>query len=508
MADSPKKTAKRRRMEEMSPVKVGDVVADKYVIEDLLAIGGMGLVATARHQTLGQRVALKFLLTRSSGDEAATRFLREARAAAGLKSDHVVRVYDCGVTDEGTPFLAMEHLDGVELSKQMRRGARLAVHESVDLVVGAIEGVAEAHAAGIVHRDLKPSNLFLVRRSGLAPQVKVLDFGISKIQPGPDQPVDDELTETSAMLGSPRYMAPEQAKNPRDVDVRADVWSLGVILYQLLDGASPFGGDTFGEVLSKVLLHDPIPLNERHPDVPVELAKVVSRCLQRDRQKRFRDVGELALALAPFGGRAAQMHAERVTAILADAGADGDGGGGGEASGSGIVDDASEAPTMLTPSSEQALRGSTDAAVPNVTAGSWEASGRAAPRSRARRGWWAGGVIASLALGGILAAVWVIGSAPRSPESVGEPPPGSNAKAAGSVSEPPSTQAPIEAASVTTAEVVTTAAPAASASSSASASPPPATTPTRTVPPRPTGGPIATPPATKTRPADVLDQSD
>jgi serine/threonine-protein kinase len=177
--------------------------------------------------------------------------------------------------------------------------------------------VAEAHALGIVHRDLKPSNLFLADRAGKERVVKVLDFGISKVQPGPEAEVGDEdLTQTSMVLGSPRYISPEQARNAKDVDARADIF--GVVLYQIIAGEPPFGGDTFGEILTNILLSDPPPLPSLRADLPAGLAEVVERCLQRERDERYGDVAELAHALAPFGGPRAADRARRVAAIIGE----------------------------------------------------------------------------------------------------------------------------------------------------------------------------------------------
>jgi len=293
-------------------VQVGELLSGKYRIQEMIAVGGMGLVAKARHEILGQNVAIKFLLPRPGADDAAPRFLREARAAAQIQNPHVVHVFDCGELENGVPYMVMEHLEGVELSREMRERGAISVEEAVDITLDALEGVAAAHAVGIVHRDLKPSNLFLVDDPGGARRVKVLDFGISKVR---DDTVGEDLTR-SMILGSPRYISPEQAQSSRDVDTRTDIWSIGVIVYQMIAGEAPFQGDTVGQLVAQILLHTPERLDRRRPEVPKRLADAVARCLQRDREARFSDVGELAQALVPFASDRGRAQAARVEAIL------------------------------------------------------------------------------------------------------------------------------------------------------------------------------------------------
>jgi len=300
---------------ERSPVQVGDLVAEKYRVLEILAAGGMGVVVAAEHMQLGQRCAIKFLLSDARHDQSVERFLREARAAARIESTHVCRVFDCGTLPDGAPYMVMEHLTGHDLGHELKARGRLQVGETIDLLLQAIEGIAEAHAVGIVHRDLKPSNLFLCQRAGRPREVKVLDFGISKLM-ATDESTEEDLTATATMLGSPRYMSPEQVQNAKNVDARTDIWSLGVILYQLLDGKSPFAGTTMGETIGKVLLHVPSPIRDTRSDVPDGLAQVIDRCLERDRERRYRNVAELALALAAFGTPASQPSVQRITALL------------------------------------------------------------------------------------------------------------------------------------------------------------------------------------------------
>src|SRR5215831_21397407 len=209
--------------------RLGEVLANKYRVLEGLGAGGMGVVLLVEHMELGQRMAIKMMRPDAVGDVGAvTRFLREARAAAGLESEHVVRIFDVGTLESGVPYMVMELLRGEDLSRVLHANGPLPISEAVDYVLQACHAIAEAHGLGIVHRDLKPSNLFLTRRSDGSPLIKVLDFGVSKIAAAEGR---NDLTCSNAVLGSPVYMSPEQAKNARSVDARADVWSLGVILH-------------------------------------------------------------------------------------------------------------------------------------------------------------------------------------------------------------------------------------------------------------------------------------
>lgn len=268
----------------------GDVFLGKYRIERVLGQGGMGMVVAARHVDLGQLYAIKLLLpTVLSHHEALERFVREARAAALLKSEHVARVHDVGQTDDGAPYMIMEHLDGRDLKAVVSQDGPLPADVAMTYLAHVCDAIAEAHAAGIVHRDLKPANLFLVRRRNGTPCVKVLDFGISKHLGAEDV----DLTGTHATLGSPLYMSPEQISKSKSVDTRTDIWALGVILYELLTGLSPFRGGTMLEVVSRILQEEPTPIRELRPDIPPHAEMVIARCLRKRREERFQTVEEL-----------------------------------------------------------------------------------------------------------------------------------------------------------------------------------------------------------------------
>ncbi|MDI1482456.1 serine/threonine-protein kinase [Polyangium sp. y55x31] len=294
------------------PVKPGDLLARKYRVERVLGQGAMGVVVAARHVDLGQLVAVKSLLTgRVVSPEQRERFLREARAAVLLKSHHVARVLDVGADENDAPYIVMEYLDGQDLAATLKARRQLPFEEAVELVLQACEAIGEAHAAGIVHRDLKPANMFLTQDVSGAPCVKVLDFGISKLMGS-----DVALTHESQMLGSPLYMSPEQMNTPKSVDARSDVWALGIILYQLVAGRTPFHAETIQAVCALVLAGQPTPLRQYRPDAPAGFEAVILRCLARNREERFRDVGELAAALAPYAPAHARVYVERVGRVV------------------------------------------------------------------------------------------------------------------------------------------------------------------------------------------------
>lgn len=277
-----------------APVHPGDILLGKYQIEKVLGQGGMGVVVAARHVDLGQRYAIKFLLpTGLTHEEAVTRFLREARASARLQSEHVARVHDVGSMENGAPYMVMEYLEGRDLKAVLKEQGPLPADVAMLYLAQVCDAIAEAHAANIVHRDLKPANLFLVRRRNGSPCVKVLDFGISK-HLGTDE-VD--LTSTNATLGSPLYMSPEQISKSKTVDARTDIWALGVILYELLTGMSPFRGGTALEVVSRILQEEPTPIRQLRPDVPERAEVVIARCLRKRREERFQSVEELLTML-------------------------------------------------------------------------------------------------------------------------------------------------------------------------------------------------------------------
>jgi eukaryotic-like serine/threonine-protein kinase len=276
----------------------GDLLFGKYRVERTIGSGGMGIVVAARHQQLDQLVAIKFIGEHALGHaDAALRFLREARAAAKLKSEYVTRVLDVGILESGAPYMIMEYLEGSDLAKVIAQFGPMPPTYALRLFRQACAALAEAHAAGIVHRDLKPQNLFLTHTTNGSPRLKVLDFGISKSSETGSSKAGHALTSASAVLGSPLYMAPEQMQSSRDVDARADVWSLGVVLFELLTGRCPFDADTYAALCVKIATSMPCRLSDFRQDVPPEVVTIIDRCLERDVARRFANAAEVAEAL-------------------------------------------------------------------------------------------------------------------------------------------------------------------------------------------------------------------
>lgn len=282
-------------------VESGAVLHGKYRIEQVLGRGGMGVVTRALHLDLDKPVALK-LLRRDvlQNQNAVERFRREARAMGQLRSEHVCQVFDVGMLDDGTHYMVMEYLEGKDLGLILREQERLAPGFAVDLALQACEALAEAHALGLVHRDIKPSNCFLTCGTDGAPLLKVLDFGIAKAL----GETDDGITTSQSIIGSPSYMSPEQMRSSKHVDVRADIWALGVVLYELVSGRRPFQGDSFAGLCLAVTTAPMLPLDD--VVLPDGLAEIITRCLEKQPDQRIGSMAELSAALAPYAGTSAQ----------------------------------------------------------------------------------------------------------------------------------------------------------------------------------------------------------
>lgn len=291
-----------------SPLTPGTVIAEKYRVEEVLGSGGMGVVVGAHHLELDRKVAVKLLLPAAREvPGAVARFLREGRAAARLRSEHVAQALDAGVLPDGAPYLVLERLEGHDLAAELAARGRLSPQDAVHYVLQAADAIAEAHEAGIVHRDLKPSNLFLARRRDGAPLVKVLDFGISKVT----EPAGD-MTTSATFLGSPRYMSPEQMVSAKAVDARTDVWALGLVLFELVAGRTPWEADTV-QGLCALIMAAPAPrLGALVPGVPPALEDAVGRCLAKRPELRFPTVAALARALGPVAPPEARFLLDRL----------------------------------------------------------------------------------------------------------------------------------------------------------------------------------------------------
>jgi serine/threonine protein kinase len=321
-------------------IAVGEIIAKKFRVDRILGQGGMGVVVLATHLALDEKFALKLLRRELASErDVVERFSREAKACVKIKSEHVARVHDVGMCENGTPFMVMEYLTGADLGSAIAEGP-LPVEEAVDYVIQACEALAQAHALGIVHRDIKPENLFLVSHAeGGWRSIKVLDFGISKAAMGstarlleedaallPDSPAGpdtrgpEQRGNPTRMAGTPLYMSPEQVQRLPSVDGRSDVWSLGVVLYELLTTRSAWRGDSVHEIASSILEAPSPKLELFRPNVPYGLSEVIERCLEKDPEKRYAGVAELAVALLPFAPRRARVPAERATQVARAAG--------------------------------------------------------------------------------------------------------------------------------------------------------------------------------------------
>jgi serine/threonine-protein kinase len=381
-----------------APVQPGDVLAGKYVVERVLGVGGMGVVVAARHQLLGGRVALKFVLPElATSKQVVERFIKEAQAATRITSEHVARVTDVGTLDGGVPYMVMEYLEGRDLGSLLDAQRMFALPVAVDYLLQGLQAVAEAHANGVVHRDLKPTNFFLTKRADGTPLVKVLDFGIAKaVVPDAVGGAKGDLTGTHGTVGSPLYMSPEQIRSSRSVDARADIWAVGVMLHELLTGSHPFTADSAGALLAAILTDPPIPVRAVRPDVPEAVERAILGCLEKDLSRRIPSVRVLSELLAPFGSHDAQLSHHRITGI----------------SGATQVGETGAPAASVVAH----FAAGVTPAVGQRTAGSWGSTrpedGTKSPRSSGRRVLIAAAGLGTLAVGGALAAWLTLRSGP------------------------------------------------------------------------------------------------
>jgi serine/threonine-protein kinase len=423
----------------------GQLFAGKYRIERLIGVGGMGAVFEAHHMHLDQRVAIKLLLPQCANDGALVqRFVREGRAAVKIPSDHVARVHDVGTLPDGTPFMVMELLHGADLQGVLDERGPLPIPLAVDFMLQTCEALAHAHAMGIVHRDLKPPNLF-VSGTRTSPTIKLLDFGISKLPTGDDL----SMTKTSAVMGSPMYMAPEQMRSARRVDARADIWGLGILLYTMLTGRPPFESDSMPELCAMIVQDETPSLVQRRAGVPPELARAVERCLEKEPANRFGSVVELARAIAPFGSEHGRVMLARIE-------------------GAGAPIEEPEPKAVIVPPT--VLR----------TGSAWGATSLQTPR----RGKRLGVVLASLALfaAGVVVTLLVVRPRPA-PKAIATPAPEPSAPPAASVTPLLPTSADVDVVTPPAASVSATPKPRARPSRPLSPAPSTSTAPTPSAPP-------------------------
>jgi len=294
------------------PVKRGDVIGGKYRLEDILGMGGTAVVMSATHLQLQQKFAVKLLLPKAleQGVDHLERLLREARVIAQMKSPHVARVVDVGTMHDGAPFMVMELLEGADLEAHLTARGRLSVGEAVDYVMQVCEAVAEAHSLGVIHRDIKPANIFITYDVDRRPLVKVLDFGLSKLGLRAAEQAHRKITQPLEVMGTPAYMSPEQLRATTDVDERSDIWSIGVVLYELLNGSLPFSDASVQELCAKVMRDAARP---HAVELPPGLETALQRCLQKSPNHRFPNVSSLAVALAHFATNKTRL--ERVLRV-------------------------------------------------------------------------------------------------------------------------------------------------------------------------------------------------
>jgi serine/threonine-protein kinase len=305
-----------------TPPVVGEVVAQRWVVERVVAEGGFGIVVAARHVELDETVAIKFLKAESvDRPDVVGRFAREAKICARMKNEHTPTVIDVGVCPHRGPYMVMEYLEGEDLLHLVARRGPMPIAEVAEIGLQACAALASAHAAGVIHRDIKPENLFLAERPGGMKVLKLLDFGISKAS------LDGEvfgtplsLVTTQCLVGTPLYMPPEQLRAKSDLGPTADLWSLGTVLYELVAARTAFSGIGVTDVCASVLETEPLRLDEVRPDVPAAFADVVARCLAKKPEARWESAAALALALAPFAPTSARIEVERAIAVSKAAG--------------------------------------------------------------------------------------------------------------------------------------------------------------------------------------------
>jgi len=275
---------------------IGRVIGDKYGVTGLIGEGGMGAVYEAEHLAIGRLVAVKVLHPKhSQKKEAISRLQHEARVVGTIGHPNICEIYDMGRLDDGTPYLVMERLHGETLAERIQRDGAVPFQDLIDIIVQVLSALIAAHDKGIIHRDLKPDNIFLSQRPGMLPIAKLLDFGISKAQTVDDTAM--HLTRTGMVMGTPYYMAPEQARGDRTLDQRVDLWAVGVILYEALTGRRPFLARNYNALLVQILTSRHRAVAELQPTIPGAVSQLVDKALSKMREDRYQSAAEFQEAL-------------------------------------------------------------------------------------------------------------------------------------------------------------------------------------------------------------------
>jgi serine/threonine-protein kinase len=316
--EAPRRSVLRHTDERIeNVVREGEVLAGKYRVERIPGRNGLGVLVQVRHMELGQEVTLKFLIPEACAyPEFVHRFVREARSAVRIQGEHVARITDVGRLESGAPYMVREFLRGPDLAEVLKVRGPLPVMEAVDYVVQACEGVAEGHALGVVHRNIRPTTLIVTRRSDGTALVKVFDFAAAEslhVDPFTERAVS--LVGTSAIMASLPYLAPEQIRDPHDVDFRADVYSLGAVLFELLTGTAVYSADAAPALLAQVAADPAASARALRPDLPGELDHIVLRCLAKNRAIRYGSVAELVIALAPYASQDSSSSIDHIVRL-------------------------------------------------------------------------------------------------------------------------------------------------------------------------------------------------
>jgi serine/threonine protein kinase len=276
---------------------VGRILEGKYALSQVIGEGGMGVVYLAKHLLIGRNLAVKILFPDiATHPEIVERFYNEARTAASIGHDHIIEITDMG-TFEKSPFIVMEFLEGQSLTQYMKDRV-LAVEDAVGILVQVLDALNAVHSKGVIHRDLKPDNIFLICKGGRSDFVKLLDFGISKLKTPEAQNL--ALTRTGTILGTPYYMAPEQAAGRKDQDHRIDIYAVGVILYEMLSGQLPFLGDNYNALIAAILTEEPARPSAHNPSLPQEIENIIMTAISKQPHLRYPNAVNLMEALRPF----------------------------------------------------------------------------------------------------------------------------------------------------------------------------------------------------------------